>query len=144
MMNFRLRTLFTRSFRLGGLLETTQDQIGRTWPMLFGMRVVVPELKASTRILRNTTNTTNWVLPYEDTLGNLTPSAGAGSQFASAMMFNAAEDAFCGLTNSGMIVEGPVKLLPPARAFTYQMEYGLGFMQNGFRDIGMLHGLKIG
>jgi hypothetical protein len=144
MMNFRLRTLFTRSFRLGGLLETTQDQIGRTWPMLFGMRVVVPELKAATRILRNTTNTTNWVLPYEDTLGNLTPSAGAGSQFASAMMFNAAEDAFCGLTNSGMIVEGPVKLLPPARAFTYQMEYGLGFMQNGFRDIGMLHGLKIG
>jgi hypothetical protein len=59
-------------------------------------------------------------------------------------MFNAAEDAFCGLTNSGMIVEGPVKLLPPARAFTYQMEYGLGFMMNGFRDIGMLHGLKIG
>ena len=144
LMNFRMRTIFARSFRLGGLLKTTEDQIGRTWDTLFGMRVVVPEIKAATRTLRNTTDTTNWVLPYEDVNGNTSPKASAGSRYASMMMLNAGEDAFCGLTNSGMVVEGPVKLLPPTRAFAYQMEYGLGFMQNGFRDIGMLYGIKIG
>lgn len=143
-MNFRMKTLFTKSLRLGGLLKTTEDQYGRKFDTLFGMRIVVPKLATAARNERNLADTTNWILPWEDANGNTTPTASAGSRYGSAFLMKTATDAVSGITNSGLFMEGPIKLLPPNRAFAYQMEFGLGFMTIGFKPCAQLYGFKLG
>jgi hypothetical protein len=145
LMNYRMQTLLQRSVRVGTMLDITKDQYERQMMTWQGTKIVVPKLKSAARIERNVTDTTNWVLPYEDVNGNRTPTASAGSQYASIFFLRCnSTDGFTGFTVNGMQQRGPEKLPLPAEQIAYAMQYGVGFGTLGIRCIGGIKGIKIG
>lgn len=143
-MSPRMYTVWARSMRLGNFLKTTEDQLGRKWTEILGMRVIVTKIKTATRRIFNTADTTNWIQPWEDVNGNPTPTAGAGSQFNTIFTARVGSGYLEGLTAQGIQQEGPVKLLPPNEGSAYQTSFGYGFFVNTPHDIAGLHGIKLG
>lgn len=146
-MNYRMATLLTRAMRQGGMFQTTRDSYNRnitTWGP-GGPRVIIVDLKTVSRTLRNSTDTSNWVLPYETTAGVAAPGAAVGSRFGSIYFIRtSATDGFTGLTVSGMQQRGPEKLPLPDEAVSYAMAYGYGFATMGVRCLARIKNIKIG
>lgn len=143
-MNKRALTLFARSWRLGGMLETTQDQLGRKWKTILGMRIIEPGLKGATRRIFNVADTTFWAMPWTDIAGANTPTAAAASRYGTFLCANVGADHVEGLTAQGMSQEGPTKLPPPAEASAFQVSFAYGFFVNTPHDIAGLYGVKLG
>lgn len=144
-MNYRTKTLIQRQQRQGGLLKTTADQYNRQLGDWDGTKIIIPKLKSGARTERNTTDTTQWIMPYEDATGATTPTAAPGSQYASIFFVKSnQEDGFTGFTVNGVQERGPEKLPLPDNALGYSQEMGYGWGTLGFRCIAQLYGLKIG
>lgn len=142
-VNKRFQTLITRSWRLGSMLKTTEDQLGRTFDSILGMRLVDPGLKYAARRIFNVADTTAWIMPWTDVNGAATATAAAGSRYGIAIAARVGAGYLEGLTAQGINQEGPIKLPPPSQSSAYQIDFAYGFMVNTPHDIGGLYGIKL-
>jgi hypothetical protein len=142
-VNRYLKAVLASVWREGNMLDTTKDQMGRTFLKYGDVNIIDTGLKTATRTAHNLADTTNWVNAWETAAGVLAPTAAVGARFTSIFAARLGTDDFHAIQPFSLRTDGPT-LLPNRIHEQWMVDWGYGFVNKSTNCLGWIRDILVG
>lgn len=131
------------AIRASKYYDQNRDMYERVVDTFMGVELIDPGYKTSVLNSRDLTDTSTWILGWENSSGVVqTSDPGAGSRYGSQFFAKIGSKNYHGIQPHSFRTEGPITL-PNLTQVRFKIEWGYGFASEGFRDVAELYSAKL-